>query len=519
MIPINGKPVIWWILDSIKKQNNLQKIIVVIDSKDFKTKQYLNQFDLPLSIQEVHQSPNILHSLQWGLSHCDPQMSTGILLGDTLFTNPLNTNKDVLYVHPVKQASRWCVAQFDSQNNLQHLLDKPQNIIEDPFALCGYYHFLDTTTLIKACSTAIENRKAELSECILNYQKKFNFIVQIANDWLDFGNPDHMVISKHKLLQSRSFNSVSVNINTNTLTKKSKNTSKLKDELNWFQQLPPQLAIFTPRVLSSGYDNDLFQIEQEFYGYYTLSELYLFADLDIPYWETILDRTLQTYHQFKQFQKPSDESSLKLIYHDKTIQRVQILEKQSDFWSRILNSNSPLLINQKTHHPYPFLKPWILEKITRLYSLDYFSIIHGDLCFSNILFDLNGHVSKFIDPRGRFGNETLYGDSRYDMAKLRHSIHGKYDYIVNDLFKLHVTNTFDFQLDFFQHNAEIEVLTDVFDQLLIENQYNINDISFIEALLFLTMIPLHADNESRQIAMYLTAMKLFNTLYENENSA
>jgi hypothetical protein len=105
------------------------------------------------------------------------------------------------------------------------------------------------------------------------------------------------------------------------------------------------------------------------------------------------------------------------------------------------------------------------------------------------------------------------------MAKLRHSIHGKYDYIVNDLFKLHVTNTFDFQLDFFQHNAEIEVLTDVFDQLLIENQYNINDISFIEALLFLTMIPLHADNESRQIAMYLTAMKLFNTLYENENSA
>ena len=43
---------------------------------------------------------------------------------------------------------------------------------------------------------------------------------------------------------------------------------------------------------------------------------------------------------------------------------------------------------------------------------------------------------KILDPRGNFGIDGVYGDIRYDIAKLMHSIIGRYDFIINDLFAI-----------------------------------------------------------------------------------
>ena len=51
-----------------------------------------------------------------------------------------------------------------------------------------------------------------------------------------------------------------------------------------------------------------------------------------------------------------------------------------------------------------------------------------------------------------------------------------------------------------------------FDDLLTENSYDLIEIKLIEALLFLTMIPLHPESEARQIAFYLTAIKYINEI-------
>jgi hypothetical protein len=40
--------------------------------------------------------------------------------------------------------------------------------------------------------------------------------------------------------------------------------------------------------------------------------------------------------------------------------------------------------------------------------------------------------------------------------------------------------------------------------------YDIKQIKLIEGLLFLSMIPLHADNKKRQIVMYCKAIELLN---------
>jgi len=518
MVPINGKPIIWWILNSLKSDSLFFPIIIVVDAHDTLTQSYLSQLNVPLVIAPVTESKSILHSLDAGLQKADIQKSTAILLGDTLFQEPLLTDTDLVYVHPVNQASRWCIVKSNLDNQIETLLDKPTEPLNNPLALSGYYHFLNTSAFIKANQDAISRNEKELSAPISTYALSNPIRIHHSLAWLDFGNPDHCVRSKHQLLQSRSFNRVSVNNQTNTITKKSKNISKLKAELNWFQSLPTPLSIFTPRIINHGEDLDEFFIEQEFYGYYTLSELFLFSDLDEAYWETILERILDSYQLFRNYTIPANQDSLKEIYHNKTFERLNQLKKQSPSWESQLESKNTIYINSIPQFSIKSLENWIETKLDLLLHLKTFSIIHGDLCFSNILFDLNGHIAKFIDPRGNFGQETIYGDSRYDMAKLRHSIHGKYDFIVNDLFEISELENAHFEFKFFQDAQNKKSIVDAFDSMLLNNGYQLQEIEFIEALLFLSMIPLHNDNQQRQLGMYLTALQIFNKLYHDENS-
>ena len=70
-------------------------------------------------------------------------------------------------------------------------------------------------------------------------------------------------------------------------------------------------------------------------------------------------------------------------------------------------------------------------------------ISHGDLCFSNILFDTRVESIKCIDPRGITpkGEYSIYGDRRYDLAKLYHSVVGLYDFIIAGRYSLDLNET------------------------------------------------------------------------------
>ena len=90
---------------------------------------------------------------------------------------------------------------------------------------------------------------------------------------------------------------------------------------------------------------------------------------------------------------------------------------------------------------------------------NYISIIHGDPAFSNILFSPRNMIYKFIDPRGNFGIDTIYGDYRYDIAKLRHCYHGKYDEITNNLFEIQ-ENKGKFNIKFYKKNLLLILMHD-----------------------------------------------------------
>lgn len=64
--------------------------------------------------------------------------------------------------------------------------------------------------------------------------------------------------------------------------------------------------------------------------------------------------------------------------------------------------------------------------------------MHGDFCFSNILYDSRSNRIKTIDPRGVTpnGKISIYGNIYYDIAKLSHSVIGLYDFIIAGYFKV-----------------------------------------------------------------------------------
>ena len=119
-------------------------------------------------------------------------------------------------------------------------------------------------------------------------------------------------------------------------------------------------------------------------------------------------------------------------------------------------------------------------------------MIHGDYCFSNLLYDVNSGVLRLIDPRGSWGNNEN-GDIKYDMAKLRHSISGDYDYIVNDLFSYKINgNEISYQVFDRDENNKVKAH---FDNV-ISQKFNLEHIKLIEGLLFLSMVPLHSNSKN-----------------------
>jgi hypothetical protein len=115
-----------------------------------------------------------------------------------------------------------------------------------------------------------------------------------------------------------------------------------------------------------------------------------------------------------------------------------------------------------------------------------------------------------IDPRGSFGNKYkgIYGDIKYDLAKLLHSAVGGYDYLVNNLYKIDFDGR-NITYDIFYKDNSVTV-ADKARQLVTNLGYSVKDIMLIVGTLFLTMPPLHADSSSRQRMMYIHGIKLIN---------
>lgn len=146
-------------------------------------------------------------------------------------------------------------------------------------------------------------------------------------------------------------------------------------------------------------------------------------EYELPYDEKkeILNKIVDALHKLHRAeQTAADSFSLKEAYYNKTMERLSKIRDLVPFANR-----REIVVNGKKCRNVYYNKRELEERLDRLGG-DAFCFIHGDCTFSNLMLREDGSP-VLIDPRGYFGHTQLYGDVRYDWAKLYYSIVGNYD--------------------------------------------------------------------------------------------
>ena len=524
MVPMNGKPVIFWTLSYLRDLGYRKFIIAVHEHNSMLQKFITHIFSKQLDLSFIR--PDRDGGVGYTVMQCSQKAKTKkvlLVLGDTFFEFPklpanyYNTN--YVLVSKVNEFYRWCIVETDESLRAKTFIEKSSTYLGNGSALIGVYYLADRLFFCECLQSVWDAKKnklikMELSEALTVYKEKYPIYAYTAKEWFDCGNPDNLIRSRRTFLQKREFNTISFDDCLGTITKKSKNIEKFIDEIDYYKLIPSELNILFPRIISSETRPDKYYITMEYYGYPTLSELFVFETLRPKVWHRIFEHLFEIIQRMLKYTVKADEYSFDYMYNSRVLRRVTQIGNIDGQIASLVNHRGELIINGKKYDNFSLIWPRVQKELKRMAEYRMFSIIHGDMCFSNILYDLTGGVCKFIDPRGSFGRKGCYGDVRYDIAKLYHSVHGLYDYIINDLFILECKNN-KIEYEVFSNETLSEVQNS-FDTIFFNSHLDKKEILLLEGMLFVTMGIFHKDTPIRQQAMYITGIKIWNEVL-NEN--
>jgi hypothetical protein len=293
------------------------------------------------------------------------------------------------------------------------------------------------------------------------------------------------------------------------LVEKSSASDRLLDEIAYYDSIPSNVKHLFPRKKDSYVANQKYHLVIEYYPYKNLGE-YMLSDEKFD-WISVFSNIKEAIGLMSNYvQENKDaESHAISMYITKTKNEYENLKKS--YYDHELFSGDKLIINDKEY--VNFEKLWdkiqaLIEKNLLLYKR---TMIHGDMCFSNILYHPK-IGSRFIDMRGSFGTKGIYGDSMYDCAKLLHSVEGGYELFINDSFVVEKKSTGVYNIELLENENK----QDAFNAYKkIFSDKNIDLIRLVEGLIFVGMCARHYDCKKRQMIMYLTGIKNLNEAMKN----
>jgi hypothetical protein len=284
--------------------------------------------------------------------------------------------------------------------------------------------------------------------------------------------------------------------------------------------LPAKVSIYFPRVVGSVQEPEKYRLSLEYYAYSNLGEK-MMGTFDPEFWRKAFDYIFAFGEKCKQVipmysVKMKTESDCIDMYITKTEREHASLVENFEFF-RDLQKYDSLKVNGKILRSFDIVWPVIKDKIQKDYVNPNFSLIHGDCCFSNILYGVNSVtqdvILKFIDPRGTFGKTRFFGDYYYDLAKLSHSCSGGYEYLINDRFFLDVTGE-NFDFGYLGDGNAMSQINQLFISYIQRNGYDYAKMKTLEGTIFIGMCARHYDSLQRQKAMYITGLDILNDIYE-----
>ena len=211
---------------------------------------------------------------------------------------------------------------------------------------------------------------------------------------------------------------------------------------------------------------------------------------------------------------------VKTFHLDKWEARTKIARQEASFLKPIFESEIIKINDCNYFNPSILLKKVREEKlIQKNLTPDSLYYSHGDLHCNNILcgFLINDFI--LLDCRGKSPNNNLYYDVAYDVAKLYHDLRSLYSLIEKHYFTILM----------FVERGEISIKYDFNDQEQVSRFYGhfkyvknmvMKDFThfgnvhyragFTEALLYLSMVPMHLKKKSEGLMCLVTGIVRLN---------
>lgn len=442
----------------------------------------------------------------------DEDTPVRILFGDTLIEG-VEAHHDVADFVAIKSVTMdypWLYAQ-KTPNGHAAFVEHGSLHEERLPAVCGYFQFSDLAGLRQAF------QQPDLKSALEYYTRHRPCDLVLADQWYDFGHLTLYYQSKRDLLVARSFNAL--HSDGYSLIKTSGQTRKIRAEAFWYESLPDSIVLHTPRYL--GQVNKGFQAGYQLEYLYlpTLSDIAAFGCVPVDTWSLILNKGLMLLSKFHKIRPNENAPEAAPTFADYFYDDIFVAKT----WSRIesfcqsgpFSLDSEVTLNGRPLPPLRHIIQQLLDQIPRTTPQD-ISFWHGDFFFGNLFFDLNTQRIIMVDPRGLLGDGTMsqFGDYRYDLGKLAHSILGGYDRIIlgRSMFQQRAPHTLSFQIEGYDAKGR-SPLGDLFLKQT-QKLYDIPEqtIRALGALMFFSMLPLHSENPDRQLHLFASGLNQYSLL-------
>lgn len=299
-----------------------------------------------------------------------------------------------------------------------------------------------------------------------------------------------------------------------TVTKRSSKKEKIKAEYEFYYLLPDNMKMWFVMPYDYQEDENGASYTMERFHMTDIAIRFVHGAVSVEELEDILDRLFYflKLRESKTVEPAKGKEIADELYIGKLKNRMEELKKypQYEEFDRMLSMGTGCSGLNALVERYEALYEKLAgseskKKHQAARSYDQLTIGHGDLCFSNILYNREASVLKLIDPKGATDKEEMYTDPYYDLAKLSHSICGCYDFFNSGQYEISLQRDLSLSLSM---DVEVSPYAMVFKEYLEKNGYDYGLVRLYEASLFLSMLPYHMDQPGKVFGFILNAIRI-----------
>jgi len=481
-----------------------------------------NYPNLSLSFHYIKEALGTAHSL-YEVRHVYPSNPIMVCHADNIFLEEhfksIDIESNFLFVNndPVLKP----YAYIKVKNGfISGAVEKPKERYSDS-VISGLFYFTDSAKVWMATEfNFLKNKKSHtewsLTDTVDTMVGEYGIPVRahLVDTPVHFGTPEsyeetiHAYDGKSEIIK-RAMNKITIKEKDNLKIVRKESvsnlgSSNLSPEIAYLQNIPSRTKKHFPRL----YEFSSQYYEMEYLPGVSLSDLAHKGGVNKKNFFEILSSVSKILKENFHFE--TRQSNKESIFYEYFLKTEAILRT---FQSALKLPIGNVIINgAKCLNPLFIINSMARSRkiVETIQNVD-FTIIHGDLNLTNVIYDMNSQSLRFIDPRGKYGNKTtIFGDPSYDLMRIKACVDYGYDTIVKGLYSLKVENK-DIQIEVQLPELYLSTQENL-KNLFIHTFPGIPALTYeIQSILyFLNLLPFHADSIERSLAYYYWGTYILN---------